>query len=183
VSSADETEFLQPRVAHNKVILLAAPDPGWPLAYAGAEAVIRGALGEGAIVVEHVGSTSIPQLVAKPILDVLLLVADSADESAYVPDLEAVGYVLFGREPHWQEHRILKHSGPDVNLHVFTTGAVEGERLIRFRDRLRSHPDERELYARVKKDLAAKEWEYVQDYADAKSAVVEEILTRAATGQ
>jgi GrpB-like predicted nucleotidyltransferase (UPF0157 family) len=182
MSSADETEFLQPRVVHNKLIFLAAPDPGWALAYADAEAVIRAALGERALTVEHVGSTSIPALVAKPILDILLLVADSADESAYVPDLESAGYVLFGREPHWQEHRILKHSGPDINLHVFTTGAVEAERLIRFRNWLRSRPDERQLYARVKRDLAAKEWEYVQDYADAKAEVVEEILARAASG-
>ena len=87
------------------------------------------------------------------------------------------------REPHWQEHRILKHKGLHINLHVFTTGAIEGERLIGFRDWLRSHPDDRELYARVKTDLAAKEWEYVQDYADAKSAVVEEILSRAALAQ
>lgn len=183
MSSANETEFLQPRVVHNKAIFLAEPDPSWPLAYADAEAVIRAGLGDRAVIVEHVGSTSIPGLVAKPILDILLVVADSADESAYVPGLEAVGYLLFGREPHWQEHRILKHSGPDINLHVFTIGATEAARMIRFRDHLRSRPDERELYARVKKELGAKEWEYVQDYADAKSAVVEEILARAISGQ
>ena len=182
MSSADETEFLQPRVRHNKTIFLASPDPSWPLAYAAAEAIIRAALGERALTVEHVGSTSVPHLSAKPILDILLLVADSADEPAYVPDLEGAGYVLFGREPHWQEHRILKHSGPDINLHVFTTGAAEAERLIRFRNRLRSRPEERERYARVKGELAAQEWAYVQDYADAKSVVVEEILARAASG-
>jgi GrpB-like predicted nucleotidyltransferase (UPF0157 family) len=183
VSSAGETEFLQPRLVHNKAIFLAAPDPSWPLAYADAEAAVRVALGERALTLEHVGSTSVPHLVAKPILDILLLVADSADESAYVPDLEAAGYVLFGREPHWQEHRLFKRRGPDINLHVFTIGAVEAERLIKFRNWLRSRPEERERYARVKKELAAKEWEYVQDYADAKSGVVEEILDRAASGQ
>lgn len=181
--NAQEPEFVQPRVVHNKPIFLAAPDPNWALAYANAEAVIRAALGDRALLVEHVGSTSIPALVAKPILDILLLVAASADESAYVPVLERAGYVLFAREPHWQEHRILKHSGPDINLHVFTIGAAEAERMIRFRNRLRSRPDERELYARVKKELGAKQWEYVQDYADAKSAVVEEILDRAMSGQ
>jgi GrpB-like predicted nucleotidyltransferase (UPF0157 family) len=183
MANADEIEFLQPRVAHNKAIFLAAPDPSWALAYADAERVIRSALGERALTVEHVGSTSIPGLVAKPILDILLLVADSADESAYVPDLEAAGYVLFAREPHWQEHRILKHGDPDINLHVFMPGAVEAERLLRFRNWLRIRPEERDRYARVKQDLAAKEWQYVQDYADAKAEVVEEILARAQSGQ
>ena len=183
MANADETEFLQPRVVHNKAIFLAAPDPTWALAYADAERVIRSALGDRALTVEHVGSTSIPALVAKPILDILLLVADSADESAYVPHLEAAGYVLFGREPQWQEHRILKHSDPDINLHVFKPGAVEAERLLRFRNWLRNRPEERDRYARVKQDLAAKEWQYVQDYADAKAEVVEEILARAESGQ
>jgi GrpB-like predicted nucleotidyltransferase (UPF0157 family) len=183
MANAEETEFLQPRVIHNKAIFLAAPDPSWALAYADAESVIRAALGDRALTVEHVGSTSIPGLVAKPILDILLLVGDSADESAYVPDLEAAGYVLFIREPHWQEHRLLKHSGPDINLHVFKAGAVEAERLLAFRNWLRSHPEERDRYARVKQELAAKEWQYVQDYADAKAEVVEEILARAKSGQ
>jgi GrpB-like predicted nucleotidyltransferase (UPF0157 family) len=183
MSSVEETEFLQPRVVHNKTIFLAEPDPSWPLAYRDAEAVIRAALGERALVVEHTGSTSIPHLVAKPILDILLLVADSTDEPAYVPDLEAAGYGLFGREPNWHEHRILKHASPAINLHVFTIGTVEAERMIRFRDWLRTHPDDRQRYAQVKTELAAQEWEYVQNYADAKSTVVEEIIARASSSQ
>lgn len=97
-------------------------------------------------------------------------------------DVEAAGFVLHIREPDWQQHRLLKGRDPDVNLHVFTTGSPEAERLLLFRDWLRSHPDEREVYARVKKELAIQEWEYVQDYADAKATVVEEILARARCG-
>jgi GrpB-like predicted nucleotidyltransferase (UPF0157 family) len=179
VTNDPESEYLQPRAVHNKQIYLAEPDAGWPLEYADVEAGLHAALGDRAKLVEHVGSTAIPGLVAKPILDILLLVADSADESAYVSQLEGAGYVFHIRERDWQEHRLFKRRAPDINLHIFTVGAPEAERLLRFRDWLRSHPDERETYARVKAELAAKEWEYVQDYADAKSAVVTAILARA----
>jgi GrpB-like predicted nucleotidyltransferase (UPF0157 family) len=182
VTDVPESEHVQPRVVHNRQIYLADPDPGWAHEYAGFEAAIRSALGQRARFVEHVGSTSIPGLAAKPILDILLLVAESADESGYVPDLEAAGFVLHIREPDWQQHRLFKRRGPDVNLHVFSVGAPEAERLLRFRDWLRRHPDERETYVRVKKDLAVREWKYVQDYADAKATVVEEILARAERG-
>jgi GrpB-like predicted nucleotidyltransferase (UPF0157 family) len=175
----DVPEYVQPRVVHNAQIYLAEPDPGWALEFADVGETIRAALGDRALCVEHVGSTSIPGLVAKPILDILLLVADSADESGYVPDLERAGFVLHIREPDWQEHRLFKRRAPDINLHVFTRGSPEAERLLRFRDWLRGRPDELELYARAKQDLAAREWEYVQDYADAKSTVVEQILARA----
>src|SRR4051812_28960957 len=83
-------------------------DPAWPLAYRREEAQIRAALGENALRVEHAGSTSVPGLAAKPIIDVVLEVADSADEPAYVPGLEAAGYALRIREPDWLEHRMLK---------------------------------------------------------------------------
>src|SRR5262249_27232018 len=128
---------------------------------------------------EHTGSTSVPGLAAKPIIDITLVVADSADEPAYVPALEAAGYVLRIREPDWHEHRGLK--GPDtiVNLHVFSRGCAEIERMLIFRDRLRSDDAERELYEAVKRELAEKDWEYVQHYADAKSEVVEAIIARA----
>jgi GrpB-like predicted nucleotidyltransferase (UPF0157 family) len=182
MSGCPEAEYVQPRVALNQRIFLAEPDPGWAVAYADVEARIRAALGARALRVEHVGSTSIQGLVAKPIIDVLLLVADPADESAYVPDLEAAGFVLFIREPDWQEHRLCKGRDPGVNLQVLAPDSVEAERLLLFRDWLRTHADEVERYAKVKTELAAQEWEYVQDYADAKSAVVEEILVRARSG-
>lgn len=128
---------------------------------------------------EHVGSTSVQGLAAKPIIDILLLVSDPADEDAYVPQLEAAGYLLHGREPGWHQHRLLRGTEPPANVHVFAIGSSEVERMLLFRDRLRAHPDERELYERAKRELAARRWGYVQDYADAKSQVVEEIIARA----
>lgn len=154
-------------------------DPSWPELFAREARRISSALGGRVLGIEHVGSTSVPELAAKPVIDLLLVVANSADEAAYVPALEAAGYVLRIREPNWQEHRNFK--GPDtaINLHVFSSGCPEIDRMLLFRNWLRANPADRDLYARTKRALAQKEWKYVQNYADAKTAVVEEIISRA----
>jgi len=126
-----------------------------------------------------VGSTSVPGLAAKPFIDVLLVVADSADEHTYAPALESAGFVLRIREPAWYEHRMFKGRDRSVQVHVLSEGCPEIERMVLFRDRLRTDPAERELYERTKRELAMREWRYVQNYADAKGTVVEEIITRA----
>lgn len=154
-------------------------DPAWPELYAREAERIRGALGDRVVRLEHAGSTSVPGLPSKPIVDIALEVPDSADEPAYLPDLEAAGYVLRIREPDWFEHRVLKGPEAQVNLHVFSRGCEETERMLLFRDRLRASEADRELYARTKRELAARSWKYAQQYADAKTAVVEEILARA----
>jgi GrpB-like predicted nucleotidyltransferase (UPF0157 family) len=153
-------------------VFLADPDPSWPAWFERESARIRSLLGERALLVEHVGSTSVPGLIAKPRLDILLAVADPADEAAYVPALE--DYVLRVREPEWHQHRLL--TKPQVNLHVFGPDSPEIGRMVRFRDRLRSDPAARERYAAAKRELAARTWDYMQGYADAKSAIVEAIL-------
>lgn len=172
-------------VTIGELVVLAGPvelaeyDPAWPLSFQHEAAKIQGALGDRVRLLEHVGSTSIPGLAAKPIIDIVLAVPDSSDESAFVPAMEATGYVLRIREPEWFEHRVLKGTDPAVNLHVFTEGASEIERMLTFRDWLRSHDDERLLYERTKRELAARAWKYVQHYADAKTEVVEGIIARA----
>ena len=164
-------------------VVLAEYDPEWPRWFAEAAQGIRDALGDAVLLLEHVGSTSVPGLAAKPLIDIVMAVADTTDEDAYVPQLEAVGYVLRVREPDWFEHRMLRCYDPPVNLHVFPSNCEEIERMVGFRDWLRIHEDDRELYARTKRELAAKEWKYVQNYADAKSEVVKEILDRAAASE
>jgi GrpB-like predicted nucleotidyltransferase (UPF0157 family) len=154
-------------------------DPGWPRLYGREEARIRSVIGDRAIRIEHVGSTSVPGLPAKPIVDIALEVPDSADEAAYVPELERAGYVLRIREPDWFEHRLFKGPDTDVNVHVFPAGCEEVDRMLLFRDRLRENAADRELYAAKKRELAAREWKYMQQYADAKTAVVHEIMARA----
>ncbi len=160
-------------------ILLADYDPAWPLQFEREAARIRAALGSRVLLLEHAGSTSVPGLAAKPFIDIVLGVANSADEPAYVPDLEAAGYVLRIREPDWHEHRLLKDTDPVVQIHVFAVDSHEIVRMLAFRDRLRTHDDERDLYLATKRELAARHWTYVQDYADAKSEVVEVIIARA----
>ena len=151
-------------------------DPRWPEQFAREEQRIRDGLGEGVLRLEHVGSTSVPGLIAKPRIDILLVVADPADEARYVPALEAAGYTLRIREPDWYEHRLLRRADMELNLHVLGPGSPEIERMLRFRDRLRIDAADRERYAAAKRELAARHWRHMQDYADAKSNVIEGIL-------
>ena len=164
---------------HEGQIFLADYDPEWPRLFEREAERIRGALGDKALLIEHVGSTSVPGLAAKPVIDIVLVVADSSDEESYVPPLEAAGYVLRVREPELDEHRMFRAPDTRMHLHVFSHGCAEIGRMLRFRNRLRENDSHRELYERVKRDLAQREWKYVQNYADAKSDVVEEILARA----
>ena len=168
----------EPPPTYREVVLVEY-DPEWPNWFEQAAEQIRGALGDAALEIHHVGSTSVPGLMAKPIIDINLVVADTTDEDAYVPKLEAAGYVLRVREPDWFEHRMLRGYDPSVNLHVFPPECSEVERMLVFRDWLRANDADRELYARTKRELASQEWKYVQNYADAKAAVVEQILKRA----
>jgi GrpB-like predicted nucleotidyltransferase (UPF0157 family) len=165
---------------HEDTIHLAEYDPAWPALFEREAERIRRALGDRVVRLEHVGSTSVPGLAAKPRLDLLLVVADSSKESAYVPDLKAVGYVLRIREPNWYEHRLFWGPDTTLNLHVLSAGCAEIERMIVFRDRLRSHAEDRALYERKKRELALRRWKYIQNYADAKTEVIEQILARAA---
>jgi GrpB-like predicted nucleotidyltransferase (UPF0157 family) len=161
-------------------------DPRWPSWFEQDRAAIAGALGEKALRVEHTGSTSVPGLPAKPIIDILLLVDDTADEAAYVPPLEAAGYALRIREPHDLEHRMLRRRVENgdphsVNLHVYSPryAGAEIERVLGFRDWLRTHDEDRDHYAAVKRELARREWKYVQNYANAKTDVITEIHVKA----
>ena len=163
----------------NSRILLVDYDPRWPELFEREAHRVRALLGSAALRIEHTGSTSVPGLAAKPIIDMLLVVTDSADETAYVPLLEVAGYVLRIREPDWHEHRMLKGPDTDINLHAFSVACPEIDRVLAFRDWLRNNAEDRDLYARTKRTLAEKSWKDVQDYADAKTAVIEDILTRA----
>ncbi len=153
-------------------------DPRWPDLYAGHAARLHDVLGDRLVRVEHVGSTSVPGLAAKPIIDIVLEVPDTTDEATYVDDLEAAGYLLRFREPDWFEHRLFQPSDGGVNLHVFPGGCPETGRMVGFRDRLRTSTADRELYARTKRELAARDWKYMQQYADAKTDVIEDIMSR-----
>jgi GrpB-like predicted nucleotidyltransferase (UPF0157 family) len=168
-------------------ISLAEHDPRWADLFDHEAPRIRALLGPRALRIEHAGSTAVPHLAAKPIIDIILEVPDSADETTYCPPLEAAGYKLRIREPHWYQHRMFK--GPEttgqpagINLHVFSQDCPEIDRMLRFRDWLRTHSADRDLYERTKRALAQKNWDSVDNYADAKTQVINEIMERAHAG-
>lgn len=172
----------------NGQVRLVEYDPRWPAVFAEEAVSLHAALGGLPHRLEHTGSTSVPGLVAKPIVDMLLVVPDSADEESYLPALEPLGYRVAIREPDWHEHRVLRGERPaegvdGVNLHVLSAGSPEIQRILAFRDRLRAHDEERDRYADAKRGLARRRWKYTQNYADAKSEVVEAILARALDGR
>jgi GrpB-like predicted nucleotidyltransferase (UPF0157 family) len=152
-------------------------DPNWPKKFARHARIIADALGSSALRVEHIGSTSVPGLAAKPIIDTLVVLSDSSDESAYLPQLEAAGYILRVREPDWNEHRMLRSPEKDVHIHIYSAGCLEIQRNLTFRDRLRGNIDDRRRYEQTKRELAAKDWFDMNAYADAKTEVIESICT------
>jgi GrpB-like predicted nucleotidyltransferase (UPF0157 family) len=156
-------------------------DAAWPLLYEREEQRIRSLLGDRVVRIEHTGSTAVPGLAAKPIIDITMTVADVTDEPAWVDDLVAGGYrqVIREREPEWWDHAVLKGPDTNVNLHVFSAGCTELDRMVGFRDWLRSHDDDRDRYESTKRALIAREWAYVQENADQKTEVVEQIAARA----
>lgn len=161
-------------------IRLVEYDRSWPDKFAAQSCVIAAALRATALQIEHIGSTSVPDLAAKPIIDILVVVTNSADEATYLPQLEQIGYQLRVREPDWWEHRMFRTPDRDVHVHVYSHDCPEIVRNLMFRDRLRSHRADRERYEQVKRKLTQQAWADMNAYAAAKTEVIESILAAAA---
>lgn len=151
-------------------------DPGWAEAYLAHRRRILDAVGDAALAVEHIGSTSVPGLAAKPIVDLVVVVADITAEEDHVERLVAAGYALRVREP---GHRLVRTPARDVHVHVYEEGDPAVEAYLLLRDRLRSDAADRDLYERTKRELMTRRWETMDAYAEAKSAVIQGILARA----
>lgn len=160
-------------------ILLRDHDPSWADAFDRHRKRLADALGDAALRIEHIGSTAVPGLAAKPIVDMLLVVADSSREASYLPQIERAGYILRVREPQFDEHRMFRTPDLDVHIHVFSPGCSEIERYLIFRDRLRTSTADRLRYEQAKRTLAARSWLDMNAYADAKTEIVESILAAA----
>jgi GrpB-like predicted nucleotidyltransferase (UPF0157 family) len=154
-------------------------EPLWPVKFQTHASMITQALGDAALKIEHIGSTSVPGLAAKSIIDIMVVVQDSANEDSYLPQLQAAGYELRVREPDWHEHQMFRTPARDVHIHVYSTGCPEIDRCITFRDRLRENAGERLLYEQTKRRLATQQWADMNEYANAKTAVIESIIAAA----
>jgi GrpB-like predicted nucleotidyltransferase (UPF0157 family) len=156
-------------------IVIVEYDPRWPARFEHERDRVKAALGATALAVEHIGSTAVPGLAAKPVVDLLVTVTDPEDE-ALVGVLEQAGYVLRVREP---GHRMFRTPERDVHVHVWRDSDPEVARYVRFRDRLRDSPDDRQAYERLKRELASRVWGDMNEYAQAKGELIEEIIARA----
>jgi GrpB-like predicted nucleotidyltransferase (UPF0157 family) len=157
-------------------IVIVGYDPAWPDRFEAERRRVRDALGPAALRIEHIGSTAVPGLGAKPIVDVMVTVQDPEDDAGIIPSLESAGYVLRVREP---GHRMFRTPNRDVQIHVWADSDPEVERHLVFRDRLRSSPEDRVAYERLKRALALRDWSDMNDYADAKSDLIAAIIARA----
>lgn len=155
-------------------------DPSWPLAFAEHRDRIRLALADQHVEITHIGSTSVPGLAAKPIIDVLVTVEDITAEEDYLDALLAAGYELRVREP---GHRLVRTPERDVHVHVYEQHARAVDEYLLLRDRLRTDAADRALYERIKRELMQRTWDDMNAYADAKTAVIEAIKERARAGR
>jgi GrpB-like predicted nucleotidyltransferase (UPF0157 family) len=153
-------------------------DERWPLMFEQHARIICKALSNVALRVEHIGSTSVPGLAAKPIIDILVVVANPEDETTYLPSLQEAGYELRVREPEFDEHRMVRTAKRDVHIHIFPPQSKEIGRYLAFRNQLRSSSKDRSVYEYAKRTLAKQEWRDTNDYADAKTEVVEAIIAK-----
>lgn len=153
-------------------------DSRWPLWYETTRARLTEALGDLVLDIEHVGSTAVPGLPAKPVIDIDLTVPDSADEAGYLPALDRIGFRLVLREPWWHGHRMLVSAADDVHLHVWPPGAPEPVRHRLFRDWLRTHPEDLRRYADAKRRLARDTAQRPGDYSLAKNDVIDGIFAK-----
>lgn len=175
----DEEVAAARTVAHAPApVEVVAPDPTWPADFEVVRRRLVAALGDRVLALAHVGSTSVPGLWAKPVIDVDLTVASSADEPAWLPDLEAAGFELRVREPGWEQHRLVVGSDPDANVHVWSPGALEVQRHAMFRDRLISHDEDRASYAALKRSLGARGFTDSMHYNNAKGGLIYDLYEK-----
>lgn len=163
-------------------LTLSEYDDHWPAIYLEHRRRISAALEsiDVDIAIEHIGSTSVPGLAAKPIIDIVIAVADITAEENYLGPLLAAGYELRVREP---GHRLVRTPSRDVHVHIYERGASAIDEYLLLRDHLRSNADDRALYEQTKRALMSRRWDDMNDYADAKTDVIAAIKKRARAGQ
>jgi GrpB-like predicted nucleotidyltransferase (UPF0157 family) len=162
-----------------RVIEIVPHSPDWSLQFQEHASRIKTALGEVALQIEHIGSTSVEGLAAKPIIDMLVVVADPSQEDLYLPAMLSAGYELRVREPEFDEHRMFRTPARDVHVHVYPPNSGEIARYLAFRDFLRANRTACDRYAALKWELSGADWKDMNEYADAKTKFIEDIIKRA----
>ncbi|KAH8689391.1 grpb/dephospho-CoA kinase [Talaromyces proteolyticus] len=165
-----------------KTVEIVEYDEEWPARFNIIYKMISKALGDRALSIRHVGSTSVPGLPAKAVIDVDVVVLDPRAEENYVPYLEAAGFQFLHREPAWHEHRFFGLKEPYANIHVFGQDSVEVVRHQIFREWLLNNAEDRDEYARIKRQAAQETREAgegVMEYNERKQEEIRRILHRA----
>jgi GrpB-like predicted nucleotidyltransferase (UPF0157 family) len=186
VDDGSSTERVNHRKSRVKIAIV-EPNPAWSQRFLDTKVRIEDALGSTTVAILHTGSTSIPGLPAKDIIDVDLVVKDIKDENSYVEALERAGFLFLLREADWHQHRFFVDEGDrpgsyPINLHVFGPDCPEVEKHRIFREWLLKSPEDLQSYAMVKRECAAASeaaGESMQEYTIRKDKVVREILNKA----
>jgi GrpB-like predicted nucleotidyltransferase (UPF0157 family) len=167
----------------NRAIEIVPYRSDWPSQFQYHRERIKNTLGSTALRIEHIGSTSVEGLAAKPIVDILVVVSNPAKEDTYPAGMLSAGYELRVREPEFHEHRMFRTPERDVHIHFFPADSGEIERHLLFRDFLRANPETCDRYAALKRELSTRDWESMNAYANAKTAFIEDVLRLARTSK
>ena len=155
-------------------------DPSWPGRFLGLARPLRAALGDVALRIDHVGSTSVPGLDAKPIIDIQISVAELEPSEPYRTPLERLGYVFRPDNPERTKRYFREPPGqPRTHVHVRRAGSWAEQLNLLFRDYLRAHPQEAAIYAAAKHRIAEQHRADRAAYTEAKSQVIWEIIALA----
>ena len=166
---------------HEDPVVLAEPDPAWPGRFASIRERLLRAIGAAAVRVDHVGSTAIPGVSAKPVIDVQVSVVDVEDEAAYAPAIVSLGWPLRAREAGLGHRFFRDPSGTPrrVHIHVCQAGGEWERQHLLFRDYLRAHPERARAYDALKRALVDRYADARLAYTEAKGPFIEETLESA----
>ena len=167
----------------NRPIFVVAYDPNWPALYEAEKAHILDALGEAVVQIEHIGSTSVPGLAAKPVIDIAVGIVDLAEAATCILALEAIGYRYVPEvEAALPERRFLWKGTPLEHTYHVSIAEPDNPTMVNpilFRDYLRTHPVEVQRYQALKRELASRCGSDISAYVAGKTALVETVLAKA----
>jgi GrpB-like predicted nucleotidyltransferase (UPF0157 family) len=164
----------------SEFIVIAPYDPEWPEWFSQVGSALRAALGPVALRIDHIGSTSVVGLDAKPVLDIQISVTDLELLEAFRVPLQSLGYVFQAENPERTKRYFRESPGERrTHIHVRRAGSFSEQFALLFRDYLRAHPDDARSYAALKHRLAARFGEDRQGYVDAKDSFIWETIKKA----